>query len=70
MNKTISEFVRRQIIEGLHKLPESNFIFFKQMYCHKNMEFSISEAVLSIPDKKLDWVLSQVERTLLKNKED
>ena len=38
------------------------------MYCHKNLELPINEAVDQMTDDKIDWAMTQVERTVEKNR--
>ncbi len=76
MNKTILDFARTQILEGLSQLPDSNKEFFKLMYGRNKGKRSVEDAkstaledvLLEIPEEKLDWALSQVEGTLSKMK--
>ena len=70
-NKTITDFARQQIIDGLAKLPSECQVIFLRMYNHKvanspNPEQYIDETINNIPDEKLDWALSQVQRSLEK----
>lgn len=67
MNNTISEFARKKIIEGLLLCTEDQVLIFKRMYSHKNLDIDVYTMVRLIPDEKLDWALTQVERTIKKN---
>lgn len=66
MNKSISDFTRQQIKEGLKQLPDNWQMMFKQMYSHNNLDCDIVTVVDNMPDEKLDWALSQVENSLKK----
>lgn len=60
MAKTILKDLLSQCTEGQQMM-------FKRMYCHKNLDFSINEAVDQMDDDKIDWAVSQVERTIYIN---
>lgn len=64
MNKTIEQFTRQQIKEGLKLLPDVWQLKFKRMYSHKNLEADINSVVDDIPSEKLDLALSQVENSV------
>ena len=66
MNKTIDDFARSQILDGLRKLSEDRQKKFKQMYLFDNMDASIDDVVQNIPADKLDWAWTQIERTIEK----
>ncbi len=66
MNKSISDFTRQQIKEGLKQLPDNWQMMFKRMYSHNNLDCDIVTVVDNMPDEKLDWALSQVENSLKK----
>jgi hypothetical protein len=38
------------------------------MYCHKNLELPINDAVDQISDDKIDWAITQCERSVVKNR--
>lgn len=63
-NKTIIEFIRAEIKSGMALLPKENHRIFKLMYSHKDLDKDINAVVDDIPDDKLDWALTQVQRTL------
>ena len=72
MNKQLEDFARANIKEGLAKLPESNQRTFKLMYARENGRRSVGDAVaMQINDvvdimesEKLDWALTQVQRSV------
>lgn len=41
---------------------------FKRMYACGHLDRPIDEVVLDMPDEKLDWALTQVQRTLEKKR--
>lgn len=71
MNTTLEKFARLEILKGLKQFPDENQLLFKRMYSHKDLKASIEDVVSNMSSDKLDWVLSQVEKTLeeLNNKE-
>jgi hypothetical protein len=66
MNKTLSQYARQQLKEGLAKCSEKQQDLFKRMYSHQHLDWSIEQCVDAMPDDKLDWAMQQVERTLAK----
>ena len=79
MNKTLEEFARKTILEGLSQLPEEWQNTFKLMYGRgakripiRNVDearaIPIESVVKEIPVEKLDWAMQQIENSLKKNK--
>ena len=66
MNDTVIEFMREEIKERLIALPESNHKLFKRMYSPQNLDKDINKVVDDMPEEKLDWALSQVQKTVAK----
>ena len=66
MNKTINNFAKTQLKELLKKCSEPQILMFKRMYCHKNLEATIEEAVDQMDEEKVENAMNQVERTLSK----
>lgn len=66
MNKTLEQFARNAIKDGLSHLDENNSIFFKRMYSPTALDKPIAEVVDAMPVDKLDWALTQVENSLNK----
>jgi len=64
MNKTLSDFAKRELKKGLAKLEEKNVLLFKRMYSPKHLGRSINDVVDSMPDDKLSWAMQQVQRTI------
>ena len=54
--------------ELLLECTEGQQFMFKRMYCHKNLELPINEAVDKMDEDKIDWAMTQTERTVEKNK--
>ena len=62
MNKTISDLARKQILEGLLRLPEGHQDLFRRMYRWDLPEDATLQKIVGmLPSEKLDWALSQVE---------
>lgn len=66
MNETLQLYAREQMLEGLKQLPNEWQMTFKKMYSHKDLEKPIEAIVNDMPSDKLDWALSQIERSLAK----
>lgn len=50
----------------LSKCTEAQQLQFKKMYCHKNLELSIDDAVEQMDKSKIDWAITQAENTINK----
>lgn len=68
MNKTFATSGRNILKELLSKCTEGQQLMFKRMYSNKNLELSINESVDNMDDDKIDWAITQCERTVEKNK--
>ena len=64
MNQTLAAFARKKILEGLALLNEDCQKKFRMLYGINHLYECNEPVVASIPDKKLDWALTQVENTL------
>lgn len=75
MNNTLSTAARTILKDLLSQLPEKNHRIFKLMYARDGGKRSVEDAekvpinhvVDQIPDDKIDWAISQCERTIAKN---
>lgn len=67
-NKTIINITKNMIKELLLECSDEQQLMFKRMYCSKNLELSISDAVEQMSNDKIDFALTQIERTLEKNR--
>lgn len=67
MNETLKVMAKTILKDLLSQCTEGQQMMFKRMYCHKNLDFSINEAVDQMDDDKIDWAVSQVERTIYIN---
>lgn len=65
-NQKIINFTREQLKQGLSQCSSEQQLLFKRMYSHQNLELPINEVVDNMPNEKLDWALTQVEKTLAK----
>jgi len=64
MNELLEKHAREMLKTGLKQLPEKHQHFFKRMYSHGNLEADIENVVDSMPEDKLDWAMTQVQRSL------
>lgn len=67
MNKTLLNFARKEIKEGLVKCSKKQRIVFRKLYSHGNLGLPIDEIVDNIDDLHLDWAMKQVENTIREN---
>ncbi len=67
MNQTIVNTSKRMLKELLSQCTEPQQLLFKRMYSHKDLTVDINEAVDNMDETKIDWAMTQVERTLEKN---
>lgn len=67
MNKTLVEFARQQIRNGLNKCNSLQHDRFKKIYSNGDTSLSITEVVNKMPDEKLDHAMQLVERTIKAN---
>lgn len=51
----------------LAQCTEPQQLMFKRMYCHKNLDATIEEAVEQMDETKIDHAITQCERTVAKN---
>jgi len=68
MNETLKNTAKEMLKELLAECTEGQQLMFKRMYCHKNLELPINKAVDQMADDKIDWAMTQVERTVEKNR--
>ncbi len=58
----------RDILKDLlSQCTEDQQMLFKRMYSHDNLERDINDAVDQMPDDKVNWAISQCERTVYNN---
>lgn len=68
MNETLKNIAKKILKDLLSQCTDGQQLMFKRMYCHKNLDLPINEAVDQMSDDKIDWAITQVERTVEKNK--
>ena len=67
-NETL-KFAAKNILKNLlSQCTEGQQMLFKRMYSHNNLDLSINDVVDNMDPDKMDWAISQCERTLNKNK--
>lgn len=68
MNKEIEQFTRGLVLEKLTLVTDEQFMVFKRMYSHKDLE-AIRETVSNKMDiNKTEHALLQLDNQILKNK--
>lgn len=67
MNNTFSQAGKTILKDLLSHCTEPQQLLFKRMYSHTNLERTIDEAVDNLDPTKIDWAISQCERTVSKN---
>ena len=68
MNENLKNLAKEMLKKLLAECTDDQHLLFKRMYCHKNLELPINEAVDQMADDKIDWAITQVERTVEKNR--
>jgi hypothetical protein len=68
MNKTLRLAAENILKNLLLECTEDQKTIFKRMYCHKNLELPINDGVDQISDDKIDWAITQCERSVVKNR--
>lgn len=66
MTKSLRDFAKKEIKDGLNKLTESHQMIFRRMYSHKNLDAGIDEIIDNMSDDQLNISIRQIERTLEK----
>jgi hypothetical protein len=68
MNQTIKNMAKEMLKKLLAECDNNQQLMFKRMYSHKNIDLPINDVVDKMDDDKIDWAMTQVERTIEKNK--
>lgn len=64
MNKSLQNYAKNTLKEGLAQCSMEQQLLFKRMYAHGNIEMSINDVVDKMEVEKLDWAMQQVQSTL------
>lgn len=67
MNLTLKNAAKDILIKLLNQCTDAQQMMFKRMYCHNNLDATVEESVNLIDDEKIDWAISQCERTVANN---
>jgi len=67
-NETLKNAAKDILKNLLSQCTEGQQLMFKRTYCHKNLDTPINDAVDQMDASKIDWAISQCERTVEKNK--
>ncbi len=68
MNKTIENMIKVKMKELLLQCTPEQHLMFKRMYHANDINVSINEAVDNLSPIQLDLAMTQIERTIEKNK--
>jgi len=68
MNQTFVNAGKQILKDLLSQCTEPQQLMFKRMYCHKNINLSITDAVDQMDETKIDWAITQCEHTINKTK--
>ena len=66
MNEQFEKFARDTLKTDLVKCTEAQQLLFKRMYSPSDLTKHIDSVVDDMPILKLDWAMTQVQRTLNK----
>jgi hypothetical protein len=66
-NETLKNVAKEMLKELLSQCTEPQQLMFKRMYSHNNLELPINDVVDNMAEDKIDWAMTQVERTIEKN---
>lgn len=58
-----------ELVELFNQLTDPQQKLFMRMYSHDDLSKPIDQVVAEMPKKKVDWAITQCERTILKNAE-
>ena len=64
---TLKNAAKTILKELLAQCTEGQQMMFKRMYSHNNLELPINDVVDQMSEDKIDWAISQCERTVEKN---
>jgi hypothetical protein len=67
MNELLKDSAKAILLDLLNQCTDGQQFVFKRMYSHGNLELPINKVVDNMPDEKLDWAISQCQRTINKN---
>lgn len=68
-NETLIKACKQILKDLLVQCSEPQFLLFKRMYCHKNLKATVDEAVDQMDADKIDWAVTQTEKTVASNNE-
>jgi len=64
MNQQLQDFARSTLKANLRKCTLEQLSIFNRMYSPDDLEKSIDDVVDAMPEKRLDWAMQQIQRTL------
>ncbi len=66
-NKTLITAARKILKKLLIECTAEQHLMFKRMYCPKNTNLTINDTIDQMEVDKIDWAITQVEKTIAKN---
>ncbi|MBB4036599.1 hypothetical protein GGR21_002505 [Dysgonomonas hofstadii] len=66
-NQTYIDMGKTYLKELLANCNEAQQLMFKRMYSHQNLDKDINQVVDDMDSEKIDWAISQCEKTVEKN---
>jgi hypothetical protein len=66
-NETLILSAKNILKDLLSQCSEDQQLIFKRMYSHNNLELPINDVVDRMDTEKMDWAITQCERTLKKH---
>ena len=68
MNETLKTLAKETLKNLLSECTEGQQRMFKRMYAYNNINITINKAVDQMAEEKIDWAITQTERSIEKNK--
>lgn len=65
-NKTLVKAGKTILKKLLSRVTPAEFMVFKRMYCHNNLDYTTDQCLAQIDPEKIDWAITQCERTFQK----
>jgi len=67
MNETLKLLSKNILKDLLSQCTEPQQMMFKRMYSHTDLDKDIKKCVDDMDESKIDWAITQLERTVEKN---
>jgi len=66
-NATLIKACKQILKDLVYQCSPPQQLMFKRMYCHKNLDATVEEAVEQMDPDKIDWAVTQTEKTIKDN---